>query len=207
MPLPSSPLSINGGCHCKAIRYRVSIPEESKRPIHPTLKDTKSESCRQPYIGICHCNSCRTAIGTILPAWLCLPAEMVEVACPSEADKYRPGLEMLAPADEIDQVNTIKLYHSSPKISRSFCRNCGTNISCYEKPAEGGRHVIDICLGTIDRSDLDKEFMIPERQLWWDDGIGWVKNMTVGKADVEHAPRHPAGKVGEEVEKGDMKDK
>jgi len=130
---------------------------------------------------------------------------MVEVACPSNTNEYRPGLEILAPTDETIQVGAVKFYHSSPKTFRSFCVNCGTNISCYERPTEGGRHVIDIWLGTIDRTDLKAKGMIPERQLWWEDGIDWIRNMAMGEAGIENTPRHPGGKVGEEVGKQQMK--
>lgn len=203
MPLPPGPLTINGGCHCKAIRYRIDIPEINQRPFHPTLttKSMTESDCRQPYIGICHCNSCRSASGTILPSWLCTPAEMIHVAVSPNTNDFRPGLEMLAPADEISQVDLIKFYHSSPKVSRAFCGNCGTNISFYERPNDGGPHVIDICPGSIDRTDLEKDWMIPERQLHWANGIDWIEQLTLGKSGVEHAPRHPHGNVGEIVDK------
>ena len=57
--------------------------------------------------------------------------------------------------------------------------------------------MVDIVLGTIDRQDLDKELMAPERQLWWDCGIDWVKSMSV--QGIGFLPRHLKFRVNEFV--------
>ena len=63
---------------------------------------------------------------------------------------------------------------------------------------EGWPDMLDVVLGTIDREDLDGEALKPERHLWLDCGIDWVKRLATGKADK--LPKHPSYKVNEVVE-------
>jgi len=55
--------------------------------------------------------------------------------------------------------------------------------------------MVDILIGTVDRAGIEKEWMKPRRELWWDMGIPriWelVRDGTV-KVDM---PRHPLLKV------------
>ncbi|CAD6442169.1 18c97f34-50b1-4aba-9cbf-53ec0726f833 [Sclerotinia trifoliorum] len=109
MPLPSTPLTIHGGCSCKTLRYKLEIPEASERPLHPycwkaktasrssspsesdydsgdEYRDNKSgEEVRLPMIAIDLCNDCRRATGSILPTWICCPMEYIWV-CVSDGD-------------------------------------------------------------------------------------------------------------------------
>lgn len=57
--------------------------------------------------------------------------------------------------------------------------------------------MLDIVMGTVDREDLDSEALRPERQLWWDYGVDWIKDMSVkGISDI---PKHGNYKVNEVV--------
>jgi hypothetical protein len=62
---------------------------------------------------------------------------------------------------------------------------------------EGWPDMLDIVLGTADREDLDSKALQPERQLWWDYGIGWIKDMTV--QGFSSLPKHPDYRVNEIV--------
>lgn len=87
MPLPATPLTVHGGCNCRAVRYTIQIPVLSERLLHPSvatrvppeLKDTIA--CRLPFVTWDHCNDCRNATGALLPAFLCTPASTVTVTC------------------------------------------------------------------------------------------------------------------------------
>ena len=62
---------------------------------------------------------------------------------------------------------------------------------------EGFPDIFDVVLGTFDREDLQKDWLKPDRQLWWDYGIEWVQKMTSGGLSI---PRHPTSKPNEFVE-------
>ena len=76
MPLPSTPMIVNGGCNCRAIRYQIRIPEHSQRPFHPYSDQT----VRLPFIVICHCNDGSRAVGGLTLAGICDPTAFVHIA-------------------------------------------------------------------------------------------------------------------------------
>lgn len=53
---------------------------------------------------------------------------------------------------------------------------------------------MDIALGSLDLESLEKEGVRPERQGWWEDGVGWIKKL-VSEGDGGLI-RHPTGNVG-----------
>ena len=82
MPFPPEPFTINGGCNCRAIRYRISVPEPSFRPTHPFASQTTPPdhpAAYFPMIATDGCNDCRSATASILPTWICAPADMMSV--------------------------------------------------------------------------------------------------------------------------------
>lgn len=63
---------------------------------------------------------------------------------------------------------------------------------------EGWPDMLDIFLGTVDREDLLDGALAPTRQLWWDCGIDWVRDLSIKGAG--ELPRHPSYKVDEYVQ-------
>ena len=58
--------------------------------------------------------------------------------------------------------------------------------------------MIDILLGTVDRSDLDSGWLEPERHLWWDYRTDWVQQFASDGAG--ELVKHPNYNVNEIVE-------
>ena len=59
--------------------------------------------------------------------------------------------------------------------------------------------MLDVVMGTIDRADLELDAMIPERAVWWNMGIEWVRKMArEGLGDI---PEHPITNVAVKVPK------
>lgn len=218
MPLPPHPLAIHGGCNCQAIRYRVEIPALSERPIHPTASREKDhEEVRLPFVCICHCNNCRRATGSILPFFICSPIAIVSTSClprstsSDQLDAAKVGGDsyeargpwvsattVFKPAPEITDT-FLASYKSSEGRTRFFCGRCGTHLAYSINPApEGWPDVLDIMLGTFDRSDLESGGLEPERHIRWDCGIEWVKGfVSWGAGGVSKHPSYDVSKVVE----------
>lgn len=213
MPLPDAALTINGGCNCGAIRYRVAIPPLADRPLHPLSPAGSPVSL--PFLAIDHCNDCRRATGSILPAWLCAPIDICSVSlvpaskstlAPKAASRqdqpdeqhgaWNLASEIFTPTStSIDHFLTN--YESSNNRWRWFCGRCGTNIAYTAVMPEGFPDMLDITLGSIQRDHLDSQALIPERHLWWDYGIEWVRKLaTEGMGGL---PIHPDYRLGDTV--------
>lgn len=212
MPLPDHDLKIYGGCQCHAIRYRITIPPLSSRPLHPNYKRESSEPpVHLPYIFTDHCNDCRGASGSILPAWICPAVEQVEanfLESPSFQEKDNAPIKVARadghetigqrgswlPASEVfsrkmddrGERTPLSFYESSPGRLRSFCSRCGTNLAYVAEDMPG---MVDFVLGTVDREFLETEALHPERHLWWELGIDWIKEL-VTHGDLGKKERH-----------------
>lgn len=132
MPLPSTSLTIHGGCNCRAVRYTIEIPALSERRIHPAILDTPAakepNACRLPFTAWDHCNNCRTATASLLPAWLCVPAQMVTVTCvqessvkqspASEPDKSYDNLASSVPCGKFSKIREEEVGDRETSITR-----------------------------------------------------------------------------------------
>ena len=212
MPLPPVPITIQGGCNCRAIRYKIDIPAISERPPHFSgASENGQDTVHLPMIVIDHCNDCRRATGSILPFWICAPISMVSTSCMARPDPPRPltseGVSKAGPwlpAVEIFKPNAasastfLTFYESSEGRRRSFCGRCGTNLaySIYPTP-EGWPEMLDVVLGTVDREFLEGSNLAPERQLWWDCGIDWIQRLATEGAG--HLVKHPSYEVGDVI--------
>lgn len=213
MGLPSTAIEFQGGCNCQAIRYKVSLPIFSERPSNP-YRDPGADigDLRLPMVAIDHCNDCRRATGSIIPMWLCAHLPTVSVKFTSRLDEaagfdqdaWLPASTVFDPANGMDKTTFLAFYKSSEGRTRSFCGRCGTNISyCMDAgsiPTEWGwPETLDIPLGTIDRQHLEEEWFKPERQLWCEVGINWVRNLVAEEG--KEMPAHPTFKINEHWKK------
>lgn len=83
------------------------------------------------------------------------------------ADILKPDSVLVLPKNSF-----LAAYESSEGVVRTFCACCGTNVilSMYPMP-ERWPEKLCISLGTVDREDLEKTELEPERHVWWDIGI------------------------------------
>jgi len=211
MPLPSDAFTISGGCNCRAIRYKVSVPAFESRPQNPYRNpgvDAKTipPHPRIPIVAIDHCNDCRRATGALLPMAVVTVISWVNTTCKSQSNANR---EIEMPANELFDFGSVgskdvylSFFKSSPKRCRWFCGRCGTNLAYTIDegviPEEWAwPKMLDLWLGSVDREDLER-MGPPERMLWCEKSIPWV--MELARNGAEGVPEHPTTKMDELVE-------
>lgn len=121
-----------GGCLCEAIRFELA-----STPLHHI---------------ICHCQTCRKAIGATRVAWA-----VVHIAHFKFID--------LLPVE----------YESSSGVFRTFCGKCGTSLTYRQ--AENAE-TIDITIASFDEPAL----FAPTQEIWLDDKVHWeIQNHTLAQ--------------------------
>nr|KMM68786.1 hypothetical protein CPAG_05110 [Coccidioides posadasii RMSCC 3488] len=181
---------------------------DDDRRSHPRVPTTF------PLIGFDHCSDCRHAAGTVVQAWCISPHSWVEwTVLPlhkndaGEGDVAKPPIHLTTleacasdGKSSVCHETYISHYKSSRDVTRSFCSRCGTTLTYYfERPASSPiSPLIDITMGSLDEESLEK--IHPERQVWWDSGIGWMKGiMTWGDGGLM---RHAKGTLTDEIASG-----
>ncbi|MGY2052349.1 GFA family protein [Methylobacterium sp. JK268] len=113
-----------GGCLCGAVRYACDAP-----PFHET---------------VCHCASCRRAVGAAEVAWFSVPRAAL---------RFTAGVPTR--------------YASSPGVVRSFCGHCGTSLA-YEAQAHPDE--IDLTIASLD----DPEAVAPKDHTQVAERLRWT---------------------------------
>jgi hypothetical protein len=117
-----------------------------------------------------------------------LTADMLERSSHASQDTH-----MLSPSTETGWLSS---YRSSPSVTRTFCARCGTNLFSMMQPMPAGwPSMLNVLLGSVDREDLESQWMKPDRHVFWDDSIGWVKGMCSEDGMV----RHPQANLNDTV--------
>ncbi|KAK2783648.1 hypothetical protein FQN53_009100 [Emmonsiellopsis sp. PD_33] len=208
--IPDGSFSLKGGCYCTAIRYQVSFPKIEDRPSLNPHRTEGQPNIKPPLLTFDHCKDCRRASGAPVQFWNICPQEYIsfsllvrsedgKVARDGEANDTRiniSGLQLVHPS-EMSRSTFMVHYASSQSVWRTFCSRCGTNISFVAYEEEGVETLMDLGIGTLDDEDLEKVGM-PERHLWWNSGIGWVKSLTEegdGTTPGDGLPKHPTGDI------------
>lgn len=96
------------------------------------------------FCGHCHCSMCRRPHGASFVTWTGVPPERFRIT-----------------AGEQD----IARFRSSEKGTRSFCRNCGSQMFCQTGP-----DVIDIALAAL-HGKIDRR---PEAHYYYDSRADWT---------------------------------
>lgn len=92
-------------------------------------------------VSICHCNSCRRAVGATPVAWVIFSVEKFTISGHSLAS-----------------------HASSANVTRTFCRECGTSLTFR---IQDSPDTVDITLASFDRP----EGFVPERHIWLEDEV------------------------------------
>ncbi len=96
------------------------------------------------YACFCHCQSCQRASGAAYVPWATFDKRTLVLTSGRIAE-----------------------HHSSPKVTRGICRNCGTSLT-YEHEDRAGQ--VDITLTSFD----DPGQFTPKAHIWVEDKAPWV---------------------------------
>jgi len=203
MPLPREPFTLKGGCNCGSVRYKMSVPKFEERPISVYCDEhALSDQTRFPQVLIDHCNDCRRATGSMTPVWIATVVSFLEFSIQSTSERSSIKGDEILKIENLGtkQFSPLKWYRSSESKFRAFCENCGTSL-CYRSTnlKADWPDMVDFLLGTIDREDLEKDWLKPEREMWWEKGIPWVRDLIRDGTIKEDLPRHPLWKMNHHV--------
>ena len=96
------------------------------------------------WTSLCHCESCRRQTASPVTGFFCVSADTLEL--------------------NRDQMGT---FNSSPGVTRSFCKNCGTPMAfeTEERPGE-----VDLYAATLDdHSEFDGH-----HHSFWNERVSWL---------------------------------
>ena len=96
------------------------------------------------FCGHCHCSMCRRPHGASFVTWAVLPLERFRITGGQQ---------------------DIALFRSSEKGTRTFCRNCGSQVFCQTET-----EVIDIALAAL-HDKIDRR---PEAHYYYDSRADWT---------------------------------
>ena len=116
-------LPIVGGCLCGAVRFKAT--------------------CKPNWVGICHCPTCRKAMGGVVAGAAGYPIRAVTFSRES-----------------------LQVYESSRGVQRTFCSVCGASISYQNKKWGDDIHIL---IGAHDKpSTLKRQFhLFGRHKLCW----------------------------------------
>jgi len=215
--LPETSFTLHGSCNCKAIRYVLPVPALQSRQIWiPASESAGQGDIRVPFFSIDHCNDCRQATGSLLNFWMVAGRSDLKFQClPRDGGEERIQLsteDLIFPSPTSEK--TFIAHYTSSRMEafntdviRSFCGRCGTGMSCSVTPwpLQGVGATCSIAMGTLDREDLEKEGVRPEKHLFCDVAIDWVvKMLSEGDQSLHGSgtalPKHPGWHQGEFVQ-------
>jgi hypothetical protein len=209
MPLPSEPITLRGGCSCKAVRWRMSLPEASERALniyHSPGADIGD--VRLPTAAICHCNGCRQAVCALGAYGFTTDMATMELSIFPKTtvpntknvhDETRPAyVSALSVLDEPQNTDISGLwlshFESLPHRNRWFCGRCGTQLgmapSKESLPASFRLpRIMSLWAATMDRDLLQNDWCRPEHIMNCSIAIPWVRDYV--RNGEKNAQEHP----------------
>ena len=96
------------------------------------------------WAALCHCEDCRRAASSDYVSWFGVERHTVEWMGPRQ------------------------VYHSSPKVERSFCSTCGTPLSFETEVFPDETHLYAVTLDS-------PEAYTPTAHIFWSERLPWVQ--------------------------------
>lgn len=209
MPLPSEPIVLRGGCSCSAVRWRMNLPEASKRALNPYhTPGVDIGDVRLPTAVMCHCNSCRRTTGALGAYGFTTDMATLELSIlprttvpdqEKERDDaarvpYVPASDFFdAPERDISGL-WVSHLESSPGRHRWFCGRCGTQLVMAPAkesipPEMRDPRILNLFAATTDRDLLENDWCRPDHVMNCSIAIPWVRDHV--KNGTKDTPEHP----------------
>ena len=167
--------SVDLSCHCEGIKLKLLPASAHAGNAGSDLLNRWTRGIgkdRKWVAKLCVCRSDRLTFGTPMMAWTYLFPECIQTpdgeAVPFPRDQSSYNSTDLS---EVSCLRTLKIYHSSEGVKRSFCGRCGASIFFeHVNRVKDEPYIIDVAPGLI-RSDSGA---LAENLLSWDwEWVSW----------------------------------
>lgn len=183
-------------CHCKGVEFWVEPPNATSEtarsafpdlmvPFHLGSNASANHSNTTWWLrddntrflaGTCACHSCRRASGFFITFWAFVPTANIYLDS---------GLTGTFPQNVIEHEHgywgSIKAYHSSDGVTRSFCGRCGATV-LWDGGIEKGRDgLVDVAVGLL---DAESGARAEELLSWWTERVSF-EEFAVNKSLVK----------------------
>lgn len=141
-------------CHCKGVEFHITRPDPAilvpqSRTVELGDSDTETYFTavhKKKYLASnCACRSCRLSSGSDIVPWAFIPMSQVTLATGEPLPPVPAGEPFRA--QNRRGSNTLKSYHSSAGITRSFCGCCGATVFYH---TDKRPHIVDVAVGLLD---------------------------------------------------------
>ncbi|KAF2023061.1 hypothetical protein EK21DRAFT_81688 [Setomelanomma holmii] len=180
--------AIYAHCHCRAVEFWITPPDTTSQNAsspfpdlmiphhlqHPLSANTSNHpwwlpNSRTRYLaGTCTCASCRAASGFDITFWAFIPTSSIFLTLPSLSNPSP------TPFPVSGQWGSMRTFHSSPGVTRTFCSVCGANVFWNGGlETHGRRGLVDVAVGLLDaRSGARAEEILA----WWTGRVSFVED-------------------------------
>jgi hypothetical protein len=156
---------------------------------------------RLPLVPIDHCTQCRRLLGGIVQCWFIGAQSWFSWNLLSKPASSPSDLTTFSTSEVVySGKHYLSAFQSTPddgtngSVARTFCSRCGTSLTYAFRASEGAASrslsktsdgegevgkgfpaLVNITVGSLDDESLLK--VRPDRQGWWDSGVGWIKEL------------------------------
>ncbi|KAI5820417.1 Mss4-like protein [Pyronema omphalodes] len=170
---------LTGHCFCGQCTYTIN-------PTIP-LSETQQRFITELGTNILpfhdHCSDCRRATSGLVTSYFIIPPPYIS----------------------FDPNSPLKTFRSSNgTVERTFCADCGTQLTYQRLSAQEYLGTIDVTIGTLCERDLqrlDELGLTPTKlHVWWADGVRWYQREVVGSAEENKIRAFREGNLKPELE-------
>lgn len=179
---------VHGHCHCRGVQFWVKPPNCDEGGASSDFPDLMvpyrcgTGASRNPdneawwlrdggerfMAGTCVCLSCRAASGFDITFWAFVPNANIflDKECTILFPEHDGG-------HKSQYWGTMKTYHSSEGVTRTFCGRCGANVFWDGGREKGRDGLVDVAVGLLDAPSGARA---EELLSWWKDRVSFEED-------------------------------
>lgn len=183
-------------CHCKSVELWVKPPDATSKtarsdypdlmiPYHLGSKASSNPSNDTWWLrndnkrflaGTCACHSCRRATGFYISFWAFIP--IANLFLDSDLTRKLPQYQA---EHKNGHWSSMRVYHSSDGVTRTFCGTCGATVLWAGGLEKGREGLVDVAVGLL---DAEGGARAEELLSWWTERVSF-EEFAVNKSLVK----------------------